>query len=390
MTLAGGDPFLLIPNNAELALLTPIPGAGRAYPMIVECASAIPAGWPTAGWVTVDQEIFRYTGKAGATLTGCTGEQQDTALIAHGAIAPVGLYITRDTYWPVINRASALAVYKLTVTATLTVGVKPGYLQCGDQAFYFAGGAAAGMAPAATSYITAKVNAAGAVVITSNTVGFIQNEIPLATVVTDATNVTSVTDARPHGGNPGNQEHALYTIRDCWDLGLGAVSPVTIPVALNIYMQKLYFDSPNISTVSQYEIGISILGAMPQLGLVSAALYYSDDDGATMVYQAGSNVNSVPLVGCLPAGQLVLPPGAGFDIRSDRQGGRQWYLALQFDAAAVVENWTFAGYGQVNTLLAPTLMYPVYDGGASGGINTWPTPIAAPAPSTVLFWGKVT
>lgn len=390
MTLAGGDPYILIPNNAELALLTPIAGAGRSYPMIIECASAIPSSWPSEGWVTVDQEIFRYTGKAGATLTGCTGEQQDTALIAHGAGAPVGLYVTRDTYWPLVNRCAAMAVYKDSVGASLSIGVKPGFVQCGDLVFNHPGSTSHALTASSTNYVECYVDAAGGVVIAVNTTGWTNDYFPLATVVTDGSDVISINDCRAEvGANPGNQEHALYTIRDEWTVAFGGAPIIAVP--LNIYLQKIYFDGPNVRTVNQYEIGIRVLGGAPQLGVVSLALYYSDDFGTTLVYQAGSNADNVPLVGALPTGLLTaVPAGAPFSIRSDRQNVRQWYLAIQGDAAANGEGWQFAGFTTVNTLLAPAQMYPVYDGGASGGINNWPTPIAGPGISTSLFWGKIT
>ena len=393
MTLAGGDPFERITNNTQITLLTPIAGGGArgAYPIVIECSTNIPADWPASGWATVDQEIFHYSGKVGATLTGCYGGEQDTAEIAHAAGAYVGLYITRDSYWPLQDAASGLAVYKDSVVAALTFGIKPGWLKCGNGSYFYAGAVGIAVGGPATTYVSAHVNAAGTVTINLSVAGF-GDYYPLAIVTSDATTVTAIEDCRPRGSDPGNQEFALYTVRDGYETA-GVIIPPAIPAIDTIYFQKLYFDGPNIKNIGEYSVGLMASGA-PAGGLISLALYYSDDGGATMTFLAASNVDSIGL-DLFPTGLVIGTLGALVASRTDRWNFRQWFLALQGDAAAVGAGYTFAGYSGVNTLLAPLalpdIMYPVFSEGAphGGGIVTWPTPIN-PIVSQSLFWGKVT
>lgn len=395
MTITGGDPFIKIPNNAVLALLVAIPAVGRVYPMTIEVSATVPADWPTSGWVTVDQEIFRYTGVSGASLTGCRGEQQDSAAITHAVGARVGLYYTRDTYWPVIDSVSALAVYADTVPVALTVRVKPGRLVCGSLAANYEDDKVIAVADNATTYIEAYL-AADTVAYSINQVGWTGDYFPLATVTAAGGRITDITPYSGRGVDVGNQEHALYTYRDWHDAtifgALGFFPTGSGSVPLNVYLAKIYFDGPNLKAVNLYDIAIQQLGAMPRAGRVSLALYYSDDNGLNFTFLAGSQTNSIQLSMFAGTGLVTAAPAApGFKIRSDRQNKRQWFLAFQYDLVTATEAWNMVGMQGINKTagLAPARMYPVFNGGASGGIQMWPAEIAAPPATNYLLWGKV-
>jgi hypothetical protein len=76
---------------------------------------------------------------------------------------------------------------------TLTVNVNAGELLVSDTLITYAGASAQAVTALSTNYV--QITFAGTLVI--NTTGFIDGNVPLATVATDATTITGVTDKRP-------------------------------------------------------------------------------------------------------------------------------------------------------------------------------------------------
>lgn len=84
------DFFGEYPNFPEQGLS----GAHDAVVTTITLTANVPTSWPTVGAVTIDDEIIHYTGKSGATLTGCTRGAQSTAAASHADQARVGFYLT--------------------------------------------------------------------------------------------------------------------------------------------------------------------------------------------------------------------------------------------------------------------------------------------------------
>lgn len=83
-----------VPNFGEAQL----DGQHAAGVATLNLRTAPPAWWPTAGFVTIDSEIKKYTGKGAFSLTGVTGGQESangaSADSVHPDGATVGFYNT--------------------------------------------------------------------------------------------------------------------------------------------------------------------------------------------------------------------------------------------------------------------------------------------------------
>lgn len=80
-----------IPNSTAT-----LSGAHTDAVTTITLAATVPSSWPTTGAVTIDNEIVKYTGKSGATLTGCTRGTQDTTAAAHSDGATVRFGISKE------------------------------------------------------------------------------------------------------------------------------------------------------------------------------------------------------------------------------------------------------------------------------------------------------
>lgn len=92
--LAATDLGTPVVNFQELVLS----GDHTAVVTTITLTATVPATWPTAGRVTIDTEVIIYTGKTGATLTGCTRGSEGTTAATHSSAAIVGMYWTADQF----------------------------------------------------------------------------------------------------------------------------------------------------------------------------------------------------------------------------------------------------------------------------------------------------
>ena len=88
--LALADVFGEMPNFPEMVLS----GAHNNSVTTITLTATVLATWPTVGGVTIDSERITYTGKSGATLTGCTRGAEGTTAASHADQARVGMYLT--------------------------------------------------------------------------------------------------------------------------------------------------------------------------------------------------------------------------------------------------------------------------------------------------------
>lgn len=96
VTLA--DLFGEMPNFPELVLS----GAHNASTTSIVVTTAIPAGWPQVGWITIDTELMRVTSWAASTFTvaardGSAANSQSTTAATHASGQKVGMYLTMVT-----------------------------------------------------------------------------------------------------------------------------------------------------------------------------------------------------------------------------------------------------------------------------------------------------
>lgn len=92
--LASADVGADAPNFPAMTLS----GAHNDSTTTITLTATVLATWPTAGWVLIDSEIVKYTGKAGATLTSCTRGDQGTTAASHSDAASVYPVITKTQY----------------------------------------------------------------------------------------------------------------------------------------------------------------------------------------------------------------------------------------------------------------------------------------------------
>lgn len=87
-------------------------GSHNAAVTTITLTAAVPASWPTAGWVTIDSEIIQYGGKSGSTLTSCTRGSQTAmgggAAAIHNDQAVVGLYLTPQQWNQIVAEIIAM------------------------------------------------------------------------------------------------------------------------------------------------------------------------------------------------------------------------------------------------------------------------------------------
>jgi hypothetical protein len=69
-------------------------GAHTAASSTITVQTTIPATWPTTGFLTIDNEIIKYTSYAGAVFSGLTRGFESTTAAAHNTGANVGLRMT--------------------------------------------------------------------------------------------------------------------------------------------------------------------------------------------------------------------------------------------------------------------------------------------------------
>jgi len=279
------------------------------------------------------------------------------------------------------SSVAGLFIFADTETPNLSCGVAPGRLQIGSQSFDYAGTTGIPLTASVVNTVWAHVNDSDAVVISITTS---PDPIPehryykLAEVTCDGTGITDIADKRPWGMYPGNAIDGLYTIRD------GCVLSSTLPAAyasFQLYLAKLYFDSPTRFYATNFEFGAQMVAAAPPGGRVSVGIYYRVD-GGNFNFLAGSNINSINLDSYLVPGAaalIQLPFSAPFFLRSNEHNRIEYFAAIQFDAAAA-SGLNYAYYGRmVNTMvgIADVPMYPVYlEPVGHGNITTWPSPLA--------------
>lgn len=105
----GGD----VVDFQELALS----GDHTSAVTTITCTAAIPASWPTVGYVSIDSEIIKYTGKSGSTLTGCTRGAGSAAPgntpAAHSSLATVGMCWNAEQFNQLLAEIIALETQAL-------------------------------------------------------------------------------------------------------------------------------------------------------------------------------------------------------------------------------------------------------------------------------------
>lgn len=131
---------------------------------------------------------------------------------------------------------------------SLTINVGAGYFIFGSTNVTFAGASAQAVTAASTNYVQLKID--GSLVV--NTTGYLGGHIPLATVVTDGTDITSITDTRPFFTQPETVKGIITSI------AYGATIAVGDAVYVNVSSGKWELTSGAASGTAVGPIGIAL------------------------------------------------------------------------------------------------------------------------------------
>lgn len=114
--MAANLPSAIAQLSAFFGLLPGVPfttatlsGAHTSAVTTITLTATVPTDWPTAGAVYINNECVEYTGKSGATLTGCTRGRQGTTAAAQTDGTTVRCGITKGTINQIIEELVVLA-----------------------------------------------------------------------------------------------------------------------------------------------------------------------------------------------------------------------------------------------------------------------------------------
>jgi len=129
-------------------------------------------GFPTAGYVTIDNEVISYTGVSGGTLTGCTRGADGTTAAAHSAGAAVSATIVAAHHNSLKDEVKAVETTLSGVTGlSPTLPLATSKAMVTDSSGHIAASSVTatelGFVSGVTSAIQTQINAKGAGTVTS-------------------------------------------------------------------------------------------------------------------------------------------------------------------------------------------------------------------------------
>jgi hypothetical protein len=215
-------------------------------------------------------------------------------------------------------------------TSGLTFGYYGGYLWAGTTATVVAAGTVA-LTASATNYV--QITTAG--VVSVNTTGFTSGQIPLATVATGASSITSIADKRPMAvGGGGGMSNPMTTLADIIVGGTsGAPTRFAAPTAAGTY-GLTYTPGGGFAWTVGGATTVPVLPVNAQTGTtytpaLADAPAANGYQGVITMNNASANTLTVPPnssvawpVGAqiqvvqLGAGQTTIAPGAGVTVSS--------------------------------------------------------------------------